>query len=401
LVQIDGQATNGNNATLKLKQISIINSEAADLSDNGTLGTAVIIKSNHSSQAGMGLFIASPGPSVLHNRSYGKAVYIQGASVGFNVVSTDDDAMTIETANTGSKALNVLAENGDAFVCQGGTAYHDFSAKEIGTGFSGIVQANLVQIDGQATNGNNATLKLKALDIVCNTTNQPALNIKHTGATGTGLYIQGGDDGTVGGSAGCAVILDGTPTINGGASDTAGTSLLIRSRGQASPAVQVSNTGNLGSCIYVEAGSGSNGIGMLLRGSGNGAALQLSGGMAGKDIAAKEIDGITSSMSTIDGKLDAIYILDGTISGQVDTVDNKVDSIISVLPTTGRISNLALTDEIDGSVQLLSVLRSTLAMAHGRFKKDYPSAGQVTYYRDDNTTPQVVFTVTDVERYRV
>lgn len=57
------------------------------------------------------------------------------------------------------------------------------------------VTSNVTQIDGQATNGNNATLSLKKLDIQ-NSDGTPALNVKSTGGGGTAAYFQGNGIGS-------------------------------------------------------------------------------------------------------------------------------------------------------------------------------------------------------------
>ena len=60
---------------------------------------------------------------------------------------------------------------------------------------SGVLPVNLTQIDGAATNGYNATLKLKMLDISNNAGN--AVSLVSSGGNGHGLYALG--DGTGGG----------------------------------------------------------------------------------------------------------------------------------------------------------------------------------------------------------
>lgn len=92
---------------------------------------------------------------------------------------------------------------------------------------SGRVKSNLEAIDGLATNGNNATLKLKSLDIRSNDTAVAALEIY--GATGgaglnggKAVNIQGGSAGT-GGAAGSHAIY----AIGGGGTSTRGVGLYL------------------------------------------------------------------------------------------------------------------------------------------------------------------------------
>jgi len=105
-------------------------------------------------------------------------------------------------------------------------------------------------------------------------------------------------------------------------------------------------------------------------------------------------------LTTINGKLDTIYTTEGTIINDITAVGNAVAEVVAVLPSSGNISNIALTDNIDGGVQLKDVLIGVLAMTNGRFKKDYPSSGQVTFYKRDNSTVAFVMEITDTERTR-
>jgi hypothetical protein len=109
---------------------------------------------------------------------------------------------------------------------------------------------------------------------------------------------------------------------------------------------------------------------------------------------------LSGDVTTINGKLDAIYAAEGTIISGISSVGSDVSDIVDVLPSSGKISNLALTDTID-SASLKESLAVTLAMATGRFKKDYPSAGQVTFYKQDNVTVAFTMEITDTERTRV
>ena len=108
----------------------------------------------------------------------------------------------------------------------------------------------------------------------------------------------------------------------------------------------------------------------------------------------------SSDMTTINGKLDTIYTTEGTIISDIGSMTYNVATIVERLPVSGNISNLALTDSIDGGVSMGEVLSGVLAMTSGRFKKDYPASGQVTFYKRDNATPAFVVSVNDTERTR-
>lgn len=90
---------------------------------------------------------------------------------------------------------------------------------------SGVVDSNLVSINGELTNGNNATLKLKSLDLKSNDILVPSLSVDGaTGAVsedgGLAVRIRGGSAGT-GGATGA----DGIYVVGGGGSTTRGYAL--------------------------------------------------------------------------------------------------------------------------------------------------------------------------------
>jgi hypothetical protein len=79
---------------------------------------------------------------------------------------------------------------------------------------SGVVSSNITQIDGQATSGNNATLKLKSLDIQSNDTSVSAIEIRGAnGGAGLGggkaVNVLGGSAGTGGATGADAIYVKG------------------------------------------------------------------------------------------------------------------------------------------------------------------------------------------------
>jgi hypothetical protein len=102
---------------------------------------------------------------------------------------------------------------------------------------------------------------------------------------------------------------------------------------------------------------------------------------------------------------DAKTVIDNTFSA----VDNgtyglaalktAINEIISKLPA-GSISGLSLTDQVDG-VALSSIFELTMAMVNGRYRLDYPSVGQVTFYKRNNSTVLFTVNVSETERSRV
>ena len=98
-------------------------------------------------------------------------------------------------------------------------------------------------------------------------------------------------------------------------------------------------------------------------------------------------------------KLDAIYVAEGETQYQLSIVDGNVAGIVAVLPTSGRISNFALTDTVDG-IPVSQAFELALCMVNGRFRKDYPNTGDLTFYKRDNVTVLFTAHVTETERTR-
>jgi len=111
--------------------------------------------------------------------------------------------------------------------------------------FSGVTDVNLVQIDGQATNGNNATLKLKQLHIV--------------NSAGSGIYTSGSTFG-------------------------------------------IESTGNTAGASITAPGE-SNGIGLIIAGDGTGVGVDIDGGdtAIGVDIAGGTTSGDGIKITTVSG----------------------------------------------------------------------------------------------------
>lgn len=112
------------------------------------------------------------------------------------------------------------------------------------------ISSNMIQIDGLATNGNNATLKLKSLDLRSNDTAVAALEIY--GATGgaglnggKAINIQGGGAGTGGATGGAGLYVSG-----GGGTSTRGYAMHLDSPITGQTALRIS--GNMQSAVSVE-----------------------------------------------------------------------------------------------------------------------------------------------------
>ena len=162
---------------------------------------------------------------------------------------------------------------GDAVTVQTGTGSGQLNIT------SGVVESNLKQIDGLATNGNNATLKLKQLHIVNNSGN--AIQASSTGGSGVGMSLSG--DGT---SSGLIVVggLSGGHGIEvaAGSGSAAGIKVYSSSTGTGNALLLESR--NSGDAVVIRnvAGSGfGTGRGVLIAGgttSGDGVVINTTSG---------------------------------------------------------------------------------------------------------------------------
>lgn len=153
------------------------------------------------------------------------------------------------------------------------------------------IDANLVQIDGAATNGNNATLNLAQLNIV--NSGGSAIVASSTGGNGHGIAASGNGSGegvsATGGSSG-----HGIEAIGG-----SGTGIGIYARGQASPNGEGMRIDGAGSSSGLRlnggssggagllVGASSNGNGVQINGSGSGHGMSVTGGATGNGIQAR------------------------------------------------------------------------------------------------------------------
>jgi uncharacterized UPF0146 family protein len=114
VTQIDGQATNGNNATLNLKQLNIVNSAGdAIVATAGSNGRGAVITGNGTG-AGMSLYSGSNALGLL----------IQGTGAGAGVAiagGSTASAVEITAASPGGgSGVKILAYGGHALECIGG-----------------------------------------------------------------------------------------------------------------------------------------------------------------------------------------------------------------------------------------------------------------------------------------
>lgn len=137
--------------------------------------------------------------------------------------------------------------------------------------FATAIDTNLIQIDGSATNGNNATLKLKSLDLRSNDTAVASLEIR--GATG-GPGLSGGK----------------AFNIIGGAAGTGGAA-----GGDAIYAIGGGGTSTRGFGLYLDAAVAGSGLKVI----GNMSSAAVFSGYNGNDIVANIVGNLSGSVGSI------------------------------------------------------------------------------------------------------
>jgi hypothetical protein len=151
---------------------------------------------------------------------------------------------------------------------------------------TGLLPANLTEIDGEATAGNNATLNLKQLNIVNN--DGDAFLAQSTGGNGVGMLLSGHGTGeglsATGGATGHGFhLLGGATSGHGLRSEAVGTGSGFLLLGVASNP-GLSTTGGSASHGILAVGGATSGNGILAAGSGTGAGLHVQAGGAGADV---------------------------------------------------------------------------------------------------------------------
>lgn len=233
---------------------------------------------------------------------------------------------------------------------------------------------NIGKINYDQLDGNNATLNLKKISVV-NDDSNPAMDIRNT--IGLAAKWQGATK---------AIQIIGE-TEEGIDINSAGNGIDINSTGGDG----FKSVGSIRGIYTV--GGAAEGISAL--GATDG--LLLSGGS--KDINAGEIDQINAGVNiTSVNSVGVTNVDDFKADVSALALEASVQQIVSKLPA-GTISDLALTDQVDG-VTLFNIYELVMAMVNGRYEIDNPSAGKITFFKRDNTTILTTVNVTAVNRTR-
>ncbi len=177
LVSIDNQAINTNDATLNLKQLNIVN----------TTGSALVAHSTGGN--GHGLDASGNGS--------GSGFYSGAGATGRGIDASEiGTPPTIFDGTTTPSVYAMLTAMSDSSGGSDFVAVNDsLAAVSAKTGtIPAIVNANLVSIDNQAINTNDATLNLKQLNIVNNAGS--AFVAYSTGGNGHGMDASGNGSGS-------------------------------------------------------------------------------------------------------------------------------------------------------------------------------------------------------------
>jgi len=324
--EIDGALTAGNNATLYLKQLNIVNNS----------GDAVVANST----GGNGDGISASGNGTGHGLNVTAGA--TGNGIDINGGATSGHGIDIDA--TGSSDLAINAQAGVKIAGISGQHALDLiggSPSEYAINANGGARINAaagghgLQIDGHTTGHAvllNAGSTGNGIDINGGSTSGSGINVDATSGDAIKVHTDAGDGVEITSSSGNGInISAGGATFAGIVSTGSGTGNGIEATGGANGNGIKANGGlNSGDGI-VAAASDANSNG-----------LTLSGGASGKDIDAKEVD-------TIDTVVDAIKAVTDNLpnSGALTDIDTGVNNIEAKLPTNYIMGSSVQSDKDD------------------------------------------------------
>lgn len=207
LTQIDGQATSGNNATLNLKQLNVVNNAGSAIVANATggNGTGFSVGGNGTGSAmsltggANGLLVSGATRSIYVNHSgTGAGVFVVSTTPGMNAFeiahnpssSGSGSALRIVSGSNSTGTTLSFSHSGSANtavqIVGGGTG--------AGVSVSGGINGVGALISGGATSGNAITISANGsgvgIDVVAGTIN-PGVRVT-AGATGNAVELVGG-----------------------------------------------------------------------------------------------------------------------------------------------------------------------------------------------------------------
>jgi len=243
----------------------------------------------------------------------------------------------------------------------------------------GKIKAEKLELE--AGNVNHPSMKVIGLELE-SSTGQEAFNLRDPNGSGC-----------------LNLFADGNSCINIDQYDDSYPGILIGAEGDA---VQISSWNKKG--VYIQ---GFDGSAVKLEGYGTEPALHITAEDNQDATKIKAIGtGKAVNIENNDTTNPSIYITNAGNGNAITTEAQGTGNASEYKSTTGydikakELTNiLRKTDDIDGTTveTLLSILK---AFHIGRYKKDTPSTGQLTVYKNDNTTPLAIVTLTDTERTR-
>lgn len=379
VTQIDGQATSGNNATLNLKKLNIVNSSGDALVAQSTgSGGNGITASGHGSGEGIKTTGGATGHGIeaLGGADAGDGIHAEAQGVGGG-----------SSSGCGIYAKGTLAQAGLACVAGStGNGIRVYGGSSSGDGLK-------ITGSGYGINAETATGS-----IIKSTSSGAGLLIEATNSNTPGLHVKG--YGTAGGieaesDGGPGILATGGTLGNGSGIKALGTGtgngmeLTGGSTGHGIETVGGATSGN----GFSSSGNGS-GAGIVATGTDNNHGMQLVGNGSGKDIDADEIDDILADTNEIQGKLPANNIMGSSDTADhdtdIDAIKTKTDSLAF---TSGNVdANVAMIEgsaTIDGE-SITYPYELMMGIANGKYDLNTPSAGKVTFYKRDNTSSLTV-----------
>jgi len=315
-ISVKGGSTSGNGMDISAQAT---NGYGVNIAGTGTGsgmniaggGTGSGLKVSGGGSSGNGIEAIAPADGIGISASGGGSgsgmqAYGGATGAGFQAIGGATSGSGIEaTATTSGHGIDASGggTNGDGMLLtRGGASGYDLAGATPSTNLPvpGVVDSNMVSIDGQLTTGNNATLNLKQLNIQ-NDTDEAVLfastgsnkeGLKVTSATGNAVHISGDDNGVHIEASGASSSGILTHAVNAG----------INAYG--------------GAAGVLAEGTGAAGIGLKAVGAGSGEGVAATGGATGNGLkalgGATSGDGIYAAAST-DGN--GLKALGGATSG--------------------------------------------------------------------------------------
>lgn len=260
-------------------------------------------------ESGTSLTLASGAIDADDQFAYTAEVAFFDSSGLLSAVSCIVDSTASSEVVVTAEDISALVAVNDNYIIRANSACRNLRPTTAGNTLdvhaNGDAEANLTKIDGQLTNGNNATLYLKQLDI--QNSAGSAIVANSLGSNGSGITANGHGTGFgirgIGGATGVGI------TGVGGATSGAG----------------MTASSTTGSVITVTATAG-NGNAVSLTGQGTGAGFLATGGATGNGI--KAVGGGTSGAAILTSVTSGNEI-DGDLSGSIGSLGTQAKADVN------------------------------------------------------------------------